>query len=475
VRIVRRFSPLAFALLGLAALAATALAAVSLVEISTDQYTNPTSQHATEVEPDVVAVGSTIVADFQEGRFFDGGATNVGFATSTNGGATWTQGPLPGITKAQGGTYDRDTDPVMAHDAKHGVWLASTLAMIGTNGSAVVTNRSTDGLTWSNPVVVGGGSNPDKDWITCDDTPTSKFYGNCYVEWDENGIGNRIDMSTSTDGGLTWGPAQNTANLATGIGGQPVVTSKGVVVVPMDNASESDVVYFKSTNGGSSWSATKTIAGITDHEVAGDLRSEPLPSAQIDKSNRIYVVWHDCRFRSGCSANDIVMATLKGSKVSAVVRIPIDPTTSGVDHFIPGIAVDRSTGKTKAHLGLTYYYYPSTSCTQSTCQLDVGFISSTDSGATWSAPVQLAGPMTLSWLANTNQGRMVGDYIAGAFAGGSVFPVVAVAHAPNGSTFDEAMYTATGLPSSGAAPATAGPVVSRASDHPALTAPATAH
>ena len=34
---------------------------------------------------------------------------------------------------------------------------------------------------------------------------------------------------------------------------------------------------------------------------------------------------------------------------------------------------------------------------------------STDGGASWLVPVQLAGPMELTWLANTNQGRMMGE------------------------------------------------------------------
>ena len=52
--------------------------------------------------------------------------------------------------------------------------------------------------------------------------------------------------------------------------------------------------------------------------------------------------------------------------------------------------------------------------------------------------------MHLSWLANTNQGRMVGDYISTTINGGKAFPVFAVAPAPSGSTFNEALYTVAG-------------------------------
>src|SRR5262245_38456337 len=78
--------------------AAPAFANVTLTPISTDPFTNGTSQHATEVEPDTLSNGSTIVSVFQQGRFFDGGASDIGFATSTDGGTTWSHGSLPGIT-----------------------------------------------------------------------------------------------------------------------------------------------------------------------------------------------------------------------------------------------------------------------------------------------------------------------------------------------------------------------------------------
>ncbi len=120
------------------------------------------------------------------------------------------------------------------------------------------------------------------------------------------------------------------------------------------------------------------------------------------------MAWADCRFRTGCTSNDIVLAKSTGPGTwSAPVRVPIDPVTSTVDHFVPGLAVDPSTSGATARIGLTYYYYPKASCSASTCQLDAGFISSVNGGASWSAPARLAGPMSLSWLPNTSQGRDV--------------------------------------------------------------------
>ncbi len=463
--------------------AAAASAAPALVRIHVDPYSSAGSQHATEVEPDSFAFGSTIVEASQVGRFFDGGAVNVGWATSTNSGATWTNGVLPGVTKAAGGPADRVSDASVAYDAAHNVWLISSLPLLSSpsvHATGVVTSRSTDGgLTWANPVTTATGSGLDKNWIACDNTPTSPYYGRCYTEFDDNAAGNRLKMSTSTDGGLTWGPARNTANNAGGIGGQPVVQPNGTVVVPTADANETKILAFTSTNGGASWSATTTVATISDHRVAGNLRTGPLPSAEVDAAGRVYVVWQDCRFRTNCPSNDIVLSTsTNGSVWSTPTRIPIDAVTTQIDHFIPGLAVDRSTSGASAHLALTYYFYPTASCSTATCALTVGFTSSPNGGASWTSAIQVAGPMTLSQIANTSQGPMVGDYISTSYSGGTAHGIFAVGRTPSGTAFDEAMYTtAAGLvaAASGAlVPAGADrPVPGAHSDHAPAAAPVT--
>src|SRR5947207_15392131 len=93
--------------------------------LSTDPYTNTSSQHATEVEPDTFARGSTVVSAFQVGRFFDGGGSDIGFARSADGGATWTHGFLSGLTETSGSPgstgagFERVSDARVAFDARH--------------------------------------------------------------------------------------------------------------------------------------------------------------------------------------------------------------------------------------------------------------------------------------------------------------------------------------------------------------------
>jgi hypothetical protein len=249
-------------------------------------------------------------------------------------------------------------------------------------------------------------------------------------------------MSTSTDGGLTWGPPKQTANHETGgIGGQPAVLSNGTVVVPF--LGNQGIEAFRSTDGGNTWTAPVVVSNVIYHRPAGGIRAPlPGPSAEARDPRIVVVVWSDCRFEPGCNANDIVMTSSgNGVNWSALTRIPLDPVGSGVDHFLPGIAVQPqgAGGTGVVHLALGYYYYPVANCAPATCQLNVGFSFSGSGG--WSPPQQLAGPMQMSWLASTSQGRMVGDYMSTSYVGNNAFPVFASATAPIGGVFQEHMYT----------------------------------
>lgn len=416
-------------------------ATTPLMKLSTDPFTNSTSQHATEVEPGSFSFGSTIITSFQVARISGGGGADIGYAISTDAGLNWSSGVLSGITTFQGnGTNSAVSDTNVAYDAKHGVWMISSLPISSSN-IQVAASRSTDGgTTWGNPVIVANGPNLDKDWLACDSTATSPFYGNCYMEWDDNGAANQVYMSTSSDGGLTWSAKAAISN-ALGLGGEPLVQPSGKVIVPFLTDS-STISSFSSSNGGTSWSAPVQVAVVTDHAVAGGLRSDALPTAQIDATGNVYVLWQDCRFRTGCTSNDLVMSTTAdGTTWTTPVRIPIDATSSTVDHFIPGLGIDPNTSGAAVHLALTYYYYPVANCTASTCALYAGFISSLDGGQTWSNPMPLAGPMSLSWLPSTFSGQMVADYIGTSFVNGKAYGFFAVARAKSGTTFDQAIYT----------------------------------
>ncbi len=232
-----------FALVGATAVALIALAGAGafnsapLTPVLTDPFADGIGYHASAEEPSIAAAPnparagdrlskrSTVVASYQVGRVYDGGASDIGYSISVDGGVNWKHGELPvtvqgGQPTTDAGPLTRASDTVMAYDARHDVWLNSYLGISGNSVvPAVYVSRGTVDFTtgdmqWGPPIVThltaAAGDSPDKNWITCDNWVSSKGFGNCYEEYDNNGNGNRLLMQTSTDGGVTWTPTSNT-------------------------------------------------------------------------------------------------------------------------------------------------------------------------------------------------------------------------------------------------------------------------
>jgi hypothetical protein len=408
-------------------------------QISRDPYRNPESQHDTQVEPDSVAYGSSVIAVFQSGRIFSGAASNIGFSFSRNRGVTWTRGFLPGTTSfsTPPGTWPRVSDPSVAYDAQHGVWLVASLA-VADESSAILVSRSTDGVRWSAPVAatVAPTIGPlllDKEWIVCDNGAQSQFRGRCYVSYSDFRT-NAISTQTSTDGGATWGlpiAAPDAAGRASLLGSyapgvQPVVRPDGMLVIPYYD--ETRLSAIRSTDGGASYSPATPIASAR-YRGHADLRATPLPVAEVDAAGAVYVAWPDCSRRSGCSRNDIVVArSSDGVTWSAPVR-----ATTGANAEIPGLAADPAVA---GRLALAYY-------TLTSRGLDVWFVSSRNAGSTWTKPQRLSTRSTsLDWIARTSAGLMVGDYISTSFVGARAVPVFVLARRPNGTRLHESTFAA---------------------------------
>ncbi|HUQ40583.1 MAG TPA: cell wall-binding repeat-containing protein [Acidimicrobiales bacterium] len=386
--------------------------------------------HQTLVEPDTAAWGATVVATYQVGRAFDGGATTAGWSTSLDGGRTWTSGLVPGLTTADGGRWSRVSDPAVAYDATHGTWLVTTLGVgPGTNGprgQALLVSRSPDGVTWSPPAVLAeapAGGFYDKGWVACDNHGPSPYVGSCYVAWDDNARSNLLLHSTSRDGGLTWSAPVTTAGDGHGTGTQLAVRPAGDVVVVAGSDDVSRMLTWGSADGGATWSAPRPIAPITIFKPVAGLRSLPLPSLAVDDQGRVSAAWHDCRYRRDCWANDIVLSTSDdGHTWSSPARVALSPVGAPFDHVIPGLDAD-GTGR----LALTTYRYLQAGCTRPACELEAVMSTSNDRGLRWSAPARIGAPFQLGWLPPTTQGPMVGDYVSTSWVAGRPVTVVAVA------------------------------------------------
>ena len=417
--------------------------------LSVDLSTNPSSQHETAVEPDDAAWGSTVVAAFQLGRFEGGASSNIGFATSNDAGRTWRRGVLPGITVESNpqGTQTSASDPTVAYDAVHGVWLIGTLTL-DPGASHVLVARSNDGSSWAAPVVAATGPTLDKDWLTCDNGVASPHRGRCYLEYTDDRQNTTVSQS-SDDGGLTWSQPVTAASIL--VGAQPVVLPDGTLVVVAGNYADENglhgsIVSLRSTDGGATFTRV-TVSDLTAN--ANDvMRAIALPSVEADGAGTIYAAWHDCRFRLGCAENDIVLSTSKdgGQTWSAPSRVPVAAVSSTLDAFITGLAADPVDS---GHLAIVYSYFHPGSCARGACLLGTAVQQSSDGGVTWAPPQRLdAQPMREDWLARAEGGRMVGDYYSIEFAGNRVVPVFALAAPPLNGRFREAIFAAS-LPALG--------------------------
>jgi hypothetical protein len=405
--------------------------------LSSDTFTGGGALHATQAEPDSFSSGAKIVATFQVGRYRDGGAQAIGFAVSSDAGRTWRHGLLPRLTAASTprGEFPRASDPAVAYDELHRVWLIATLA-IGFSDSALLVSRSSDGLHWSPPVTVARKANSpdsilfDKEWIVCDNGAASPFRGRCYLSYsDIDRL--RLATQTSADGGQTWGAAVGSPDGAgrRGIvgrfapGPQPVVLPNGTVVVPLY---DDEISVVRSTDGGASFSRAIRVAPASFGGSPG-LRAAPLPSAEVGADGTIALVWPDC-VRPGCIAeNDLLLSkSSDGINWTPPAVIPLGPG----NHVLPGVAADPAR---PGRLALAYY-------TESSRKLNVAFVSSVDGGATWSRPLRLSPEgMPFNRIAQSG-GAMVGDYISTSFASGRAVAVFTLAQSRLRGRLRQATY-----------------------------------
>lgn len=444
-------------------------------KISEDPYSDPLAQHATEVEPVVVAVDNTLVSAFQVGRFFGAGSDNVGWATSKDAGKTWERGFLKGLTLVSGGIWPAVSLPTIAYDKRHKTFIISTMPFDDQgNGRGILVSRSRDGLHWTEPIVAAGSLGTNGHWFACDNGTRSPNYGSCYDAFLDysSGTGTINALVASRDGGFSWGSPVAAPDQAAGLVTSLAIQPNGnLVILGRNGGPNGDQQYaIRSLNGGATLEATTNITtGFFDFPY---MRADPSPSSGVDSDGTIYVVFPDCRFRtkcvnalnvSGCRfitdnthcpTNDLVMTKSNdGIHWDPIQRIPIDPINSDTDHFITGLGVlserddqqgsDHGNSNSHTQLALTYYYLPNgRTCGPTACRIVPGFISSDDGGRTWNHDIRVSDPMPEAWLVPTFAGEMVADYISAVFVNGVPYSAFALARPPDPVTgrFEEAIY-----------------------------------
>ena len=265
--------------------------------------------------------------------------------TSFDGGKTWKNIQLPGLTYQTGATgaltdMDSAGDPVLAFGPHNTVYYANIVFSRLNSGSGIAVSVSHNGgLTWGSPSIVqldgvlpDGTATPtnyfnDKEWITVD--PRT---GQVYLTWTRftyDSSGNYVESpiveKTSDNQGRSWSAAYRisptTTNFSGGLtafaqGSNPQVTANGTVYVAYEGtvcatlacngASDHDAtVIAYSRDHGKTWT-TEIVGQNYDYPYNTDVANETLtgenfrinsfPQLTVDPvTQHLYVTWSDDR------------------------------------------------------------------------------------------------------------------------------------------------------------------------------------
>jgi len=274
---------------------------------------------------------------------------------------------------------------------------------IHSSGGQGISYSTDQGNTWT-PVLVapspgGYSSLLDKNHMWIDNSITSPHEGNLYDAWTNFGGANdtEIEISRSTDQGLTWSASVNISSaINAGSHNQGVNIHTGplgevyAIWAIYDNwpTDENAIGMARSFNGGASWlPATRIISnirGIRNSGTSKDMRVNAFPSMAVDISNgpnrgTIYVVWPNIGFPGINTGNDMdvymIRSTDQGATWSAPVRVNQDPAGLGKQHYFPWITCDPVNGN------LSVVYYDDRAVQASQCEVYVS--TSNDGGDTW--------------------------------------------------------------------------------------------
>ena len=272
-----------------------------------------------------------VVTSANEYRF-DGDSAYV----SKDGGKTFTDVVLPGLTGSTGGQgvfarLGSCGDPVLAFGPDGTLYYVGLNCNFrkGSTASGVAVSASHDGgMTWGAPKMVHF-TDPnelfnDKDWITVGPD------GTVYVTWTRfksNGAlqgfaGSPIAVSASRDGGDTWSDFTKVSDDSHPFnqGSQSVVAPDGTLYVAYEGATPSTgffgdaIILARSTDGGKTFTNTEVARAYDDfncyprnvaqgrHTLSGEqFRINSFPSFAIDPtSGNLAITWSDDQANPGC-------------------------------------------------------------------------------------------------------------------------------------------------------------------------------
>lgn len=314
-------------------------------------------QPETQAEPYLAidpANEAILLAGYQEGRFANGGARALTYAWSRNGGRTWTERLVPGLTHASGGAFEKASDPWVAFGPNGRAYYCSLLFNETNPDNGIYVSVSKNGgRSWGPPVAVHTGdirNFDDKQAIVVDTYANSPYRGRIYVGWDTvvaNAAGTAVAeqierISWSGDGGASYSPAIDLEKDGMNVGIIPLVGPGGVVhaVWTHMDSNQSPIVLHasRSEDGGVTWSEPVEIVQMQAAGVPFQRSGDILATAAIDsKTGRLYVAWMDGRFTGGVAQVALSRSDDGGRTWSAPQRVSDGP--GDAPSYTPALAV----------------------------------------------------------------------------------------------------------------------------------------
>jgi hypothetical protein len=328
------------------------------------------------------------------------------------------------------------------------VWVAVTLGItrggVGGAASGLVVTRSRDGETWEQPIVVdraGGELSFDKEWITCDQWPSSPFRGTCYLAYTDLAA-DGIALRASRDGGVTWSPPVQTAvGRPHEVGAFPAVRPDGTLVL-LWAEEQNAIVAARSRDGGVTLDTPALVARFAVRRPAG-VRSVGIPYADVASDGRVWAAWEGCVPGATCERQSVLVTS---SPDGLAWEVPSAIALPGVSAYAPALAVAR--GATRVGI----VAYGARRC-PSACSSDAFLLESRAAGGFGAARRLNAEPVRFDWTAQGRlgdaAGSMLGDYFGLVYAGGRAVPVVTLARDRAGTGFRQALFAALRVASAG--------------------------
>jgi hypothetical protein len=322
-------------------------------DVQVNDSSGESGASATQSETSIVQspeTGTLCSAFNDSWEFYGGGGGFTGFARSTDGGQTWTDGGA-----VNGRAYG---DPSLVWRRADGNFYLATLDSGGGLGLYV----STDDCRTFNFVTTPSTGGDDKEILTVDNNPASPYYGNLYIVWTDFGAGGAIRASRSTDGGVTWWAPVNLTPGGFYQGAWPAVAPNGDVFVAWLRwqsypGGPIDIEVSRSTDGGLSYTrVTNPLTGAVNPRDAtatgncgrpalnGDIRYLPSPQIVVDDAGVLHVVYsYD---PDGYNTGDVVDVFYRrsidnGTTWQPEVRLNDDATSR--DQYFPTVQVSGDT------------------------------------------------------------------------------------------------------------------------------------